>query len=285
MFVALAAAGAQQPQNTQRPAQSGTVARPGYAGPQVRIPGIFVTPIANAPFSATVNIISHQKLPDGTEHVVTTVNHVARTSSGIIYNERRQLVPAGFKGLPRLLSGHIYNPSNHLSVFLDPMTRLARESILPGPPAITLGPTGPGPKRPGLVETDLGSQNMNGVELTGLRQEHTIPAENSGTGKPIVITDDFWYAPDLKVYLIIRHDDPRTGEQMVAVSEVDAHEPDATMFAVPPEYKVVDETPPPPPTPTPAQRPNSPLDKSSPYEMNTVPPAAFNTRTPTTVPR
>ena len=57
----------------------------GYAGPQVRIPGIFVTPIANAPFSATVHIVSHQKLPDGTEHVVMTINHVARTSSGIIY--------------------------------------------------------------------------------------------------------------------------------------------------------------------------------------------------------
>jgi len=244
MVGVLAVVGAQQPQNAQRPGQAGPITRPGYAGPQVRIPGIFVTPMPNAPFTATVNIVSHQKLPDGTEHVVTTVNHVARTSSGIIYNERRQLVPAGFKGTPRLLSGHIYNPSNHLSVFLDPMTHLARETILPGPPAITPGPTGPGPKRPGLIESDLGSQNMNGVELTGLRQERTIPAENSGTGKPIVITDDFWYAPQLYVYLIIRHDDPRTGEQMVAVSEVDRHEPDATLFAVPADYKVVDETPP-----------------------------------------
>ena len=174
------------------------------------------------------------------------MNHVARTSSGIIYNERRQLVPPGYKGVPRLLSGHIYNPSNHLSVFLDPMTHLARESILAGPPAIAPGPTAPGPKMPGTVETDLGTQNMNGVELTGLRRERTIPAEASGTGKPIVITDDFWYAPQLYVYLIIRHDDPRTGEQMVAVSEIDRHDPDSTLFTVPPEYKVVDETPPAP---------------------------------------
>ena len=46
------------------------------------------------------------------------------------------------------------------------------------------------------------------------------------------------------MYLIIRHDDPRTGEQMVAVSEIDPHEPDARLFVVPEEYKVVDETPP-----------------------------------------
>lgn len=240
----LVAAGAQQLQNAQRPAQNGSAIRLGYAGPQVHIPGIFVTPMANAPFTATVNIVSHEKLPDGTEHVVTTVNHVARTSSGIIYNERRQLVPQGFKGVPRLLSGHIYNPSNHLNTYLEPATHLARESILSGSPATTPGPTVVGPKLPGTVETDLGSQSMNGVELTGLRRERTIPAEASGTGKPIVITDDFWYAPQLFVYLIIRHDDPRTGEQMVAVSEIDRHEPDATIFAVPADYKVVDETPP-----------------------------------------
>ena len=68
----------------------------------------------------------------------------------------------------------------------------------------------------------------------------------SGTGKPVVITDDYWYAPQLFVYLMIRHDDPRTGEQMVAVSEIDRRDPDSTLFNVPPEYKVVDETPPPP---------------------------------------
>jgi hypothetical protein len=217
-----------------------------YAGPQVRIPGIYVTPIANEPFTATVKIVSHQKLPDGSEHVVTTINHVARRSSGMIYNERRQLVPVTFLGEPRLLSGHIYDPSSRLSIFTEPMTRLAREQILTRPPAMTPGPTVVGPKLPGTVETDLGSQQMNDVELRGLRRERTIPADRSGTGKPVVITDDYWYAPQLSIYLIVRHDDPRTGEQMIAVTDVDAHEPDAELFAIPAGYKVLDETPPPP---------------------------------------
>ena len=245
MVGALAVVSAQQPQSGQRPGQTGPIVRQGYAGPQVRIPGIFVTPMPNAPFTATVNIVSHQKLPDGTEHIVTSMDRVARTSSGIIYNERRQLLPAGQKQEPRLLGVLIYNPSNRLSISLDPMSHLARERILDHPPVATPGPTSPGPKMPGTTETDLGSQNMNGVELTGLRRERTIPAEMSGTGKPVVVTDDYWYAPALYVYLIIRHDDPRTGEQMVAVSEIDRHEPDASLFAVPAEYKVVDETPPP----------------------------------------
>ncbi len=218
----------------------------GYAGVQVRVPGIFVTPVANEPFTATVKIVSHQKLADGSEHVVTSINHVARRSSGMIYNERRQLVPASFQGEPRLLSTHIYDPSSRLSITTEPAKRLAREQILPHAPATAPGPTVVGPKLPGTVETDLGTQQMNGVELRGLRRERTIAAELSGTGKPVVITDDYWFAPQLSIYLIVRHDDPRTGEQLIAVTDVDAHEPDANLFVVPASYKVLDETPPPP---------------------------------------
>ena len=74
---------------------------------------------------------------------------------------------------------------------------------------------------------------MNGVVLHGLRRERTLGADRSGTGKSLMITDDYWYAPVLSVYLIIRHDDPRTGEQLVAVTEIDRTEPDAVRFRVP----------------------------------------------------
>jgi hypothetical protein len=57
---------------------------PDYRGVQIFVPGIFLTPIPNAPFSASVEIISHQKLPDGTENVRTTTNHIALDSAGRI---------------------------------------------------------------------------------------------------------------------------------------------------------------------------------------------------------
>lgn len=219
---------------------------PGYRGVQTRVPGIFVTPVANAPFSATVQIISHTHMPDGSEHVVTTMNHIARASSGIIYNERRSLVPAGFQGTPRLLSAHVYDPSSRQSLFIDPALHLARAMTLRAPestPADSLPPQQQ-PKLPGVTETELGTQALNGLELQGIRKQRTVAAEMSGTGKPVVITDDYWYSPELSIYMTIRHDDPRTGEQLIVVADVDRHEPPSETFVVPPEYKVVDETTP-----------------------------------------
>ncbi|WP_260737540.1 hypothetical protein [Tunturiibacter lichenicola] len=216
-------------------------------GVQTIVPGIFVTPVPNAPFSATVEILSHEILPDGTTNTHTTTAHISRSSSGRIYNERRQLVPTTYKGEPELLSAHIYDPSSRLNIFYNPYERLARETILAEPPKApanavpSLAPI----NNPYFKQENIGTQPLGGLTLTGIRKSHTIPAAMSGTGHDIVIVDEYWYSPDLSIYMIIKHNDPRTGEQLVAVSSVDRHEPDASVFAVPSNYKIVDETPPP----------------------------------------
>lgn len=121
-----------------------------YRGVQIIVPGIFVTPIPNAPFTATIEILSHELLPDGSVNTHTTTAHVARSSSGRIYNERRQLVTTNFRGDPPLLSAHIYDPSSRLNIFYNPFQRIARETILPGPPRRppTPSPTAPRPTIP-----------------------------------------------------------------------------------------------------------------------------------------
>ena len=216
-----------------------------YPGVQTNVGGIFHNAHFQLPlFRLTSKIVSHSKTTDGSEHVVTTTEHIARASSGRIYNERRMLVPADFKGTPRLLGFLIYDPSSRLSIRVDPMQHLAREVTLRAPQQIPPGSLPPQqqPKLPGITETDLGTQQMNGLQLQGIRKQRTIPADMSGTGKPIVINDDYWYSPELAIYTTIRHDDPRTGEQLVAVTHVERHEPSAETFVVPPEYKLVDET-------------------------------------------
>lgn len=231
---------------------------PDYPGMQIHIPGVYVTPVPYAPFSADVQIITHQKLPDGTETIRMTINHIARDSSGRIYNESRRLVPSTFKGEPMLTSAHIFDPTTRHSIFYNPQLRLARDMVLQpteatrqmpphaplptfGNPAQAASSAGANPR---LTDTDLGEQIIDGTALHGTEKQRTIDASLSGTGKPVTITDQYWYSPDLSVYLIVKHDDPRTGEQIVAVTHIDRQEPQAERFQVPPGYKVVDETPP-----------------------------------------
>ncbi|WP_263419418.1 hypothetical protein [Terriglobus albidus] len=218
---------------------------PDYRGPQTLIPGIYVTPIPNVPFSANVEIVSHVKLDNGTETIRTTTAKVARLSSGKIRNEQRQMLPATVKVEPALLSAHIYDPQTRKSTFLNPATHIAREIILSQPPrpAPNSVPQSAPSNNPNYREENLGTQEMDGLQLTGIRKVRTIPAQLSTTGKEVAITDEYWYSPVLQIYMLISHKDPRSGEQIVAVRNVDRHEPLQDLFEVPTGYKEVDETP------------------------------------------
>jgi hypothetical protein len=44
--------------------------------------------------------------------------------------------------------------------------------------------------------------------------------------------------------MLTRHNDPRTGVQIVTITQVNRSEPDPALFQVPAGYKIVDENPP-----------------------------------------
>jgi hypothetical protein len=216
---------------------------PPYHGVNEHIDGVFVTPVPDVAFSATAELESTQVLSDGSTEQKKTFNNIARDSTGRIYNERRSLVPPSFTGTPRILSVHLYDPQNRLNTFLDPATHIARQSVLTKPVAApTLG-TAAQATNPLVQEEDLGGEIMENVTVHGTRKRRTIPGQFSGTGKPIVVTDEYWYSDDLHLNMLVKHDDPRTGEQTVTITNVSRTEPEESMFQIPTSYKVVDETP------------------------------------------
>jgi len=89
----------------------------------------------------------------------------------------------------------------------------------------------------------LGTETVAGLLLHGTRKLKTISATLSGTGREVTITDDYWYSEDLKVYLVLKHNDPRTGEQIVGIVKAERNEPDPRTFQIPAGYKILDETP------------------------------------------
>jgi hypothetical protein len=185
-----------------------------------------------------IAINSEQKLPDGTTDVKRTEALIARDSQGRIRNERRMLVTESFRGTPALLSVHIFDPVTRISSLYIPGSGIVRQRTLPPQP--------PGqPTYPGAE--DLGYTNLNGMQAKGVRVTRTIPAQFSSTGKPVQITDEFWYSEDLHMNILERHLDPRSGEQTVAILSIQREEPLASLFEMPAGYKIVDMTPPPQP--------------------------------------
>jgi hypothetical protein len=224
------------------PAQQTSNNPPLYRGTQTHVDGVFVTPVAGVPFSATVLIRSEQSMPDGTTVTRTTINLIGRDSRGRIHNERRSLVPESFRATPHLIEVHIFDLQTRMNTFYDPMTHIARQQVLPEPPKA------PNPRafsNPMVKVEDLDSTNLEGFVTKGLRRSVTIPAQVSGTGAPVTVVDEYWYSEDLHLNLLVRHTDPRTGVQTVAVSNIKREEPPPAFFEVPEGYKIVDMTPPP----------------------------------------
>jgi hypothetical protein len=214
--------------------------------------GVYVTPVAGVPLTAAVQLESKQTLPDGTTEVKKTVNNIARDLQGRIYNERRKWMNPAVGGAPLLLSVHVYDPVTGLNIFLDPATRIARQTArLTREPTqeVVVAPQGAKSGTPvagremRVTEEDLGTQDMESVSVHGNRTSKTISAEASGTGKPVVVTDEYWYSEELHLNMLVKHTDPRTGEQTVTVTHVERNEPSSAMFQIPAGYKVVDETP------------------------------------------
>jgi hypothetical protein len=84
----------------------------------------------------------------------------------------------------------------------------------------------------------LGKQMIEGVEAEGQRATLTIPAGEIGNEQPISIVSENWYSPELKVTVMTRHSDPRMGETVYKLTNINRAEPPSSLFQVPSDYTV-----------------------------------------------
>jgi len=87
---------------------------------------------------------------------------------------------------------------------------------------------------------DLGSQTMQGVTVTGTRTTRVIPAGQIGNDAPISIVTEVWTSPELKTVVYSKRSDPRMGVQTFQLTNIVRAEPDASLFTVPADFRVVD---------------------------------------------
>jgi hypothetical protein len=207
-----------------------------------RIVSIFIPPLTNAPFTATVSLEWTRQTSDGATIILKNHRLVARDSRGRVFEERRRFVPADSDSPSLLFQMDYVDPASHSRTVCFPANRVCdiynflapvSEATLP------VGQMADGHRH--LSREDLGKGQSEGLETIGTRETITSSPGTVGNDREVVLTKEFWYSPKLGVNLVVKRMDPTQGTQVFTVSNVSLAEPDARLFVVPPDYKMMDQ--------------------------------------------
>jgi hypothetical protein len=227
-------------------------------------------PVKGEPYSATTTSESTQTLADGNHITQTHTGAVARDSQGRTRQDTA-LPPIGnlsATSLPHLV--FVRDPVAGTSFTLNLTDKTAWKNPMP-----MVDVEGPGtqietstvmvrrkdggapdmPPPPHAIEMmkhverdddsqatteSLGTQTIEGVAANGVRTTRTIPAGQIGNERPISIVTEVWTSPDLKTIVSSKREDPRMGEQTFKLTNIVRGEPDASLFTVPADFKMID---------------------------------------------
>jgi hypothetical protein len=200
--------------------------------------------VTGAPFSATISTQATQTLADGNQIQHTSTGSLARDSQG---RTRRDMALPAFgpwadsgKPAPHVVS--VNDPVASTRYLLDTDAKTAQKlQVRAGDWAGKERHEHDGAKaaeESETVTTSLGTQMVGGISAEGTRYTRTIPTGQIGNTKPIVIVTERWYSPDLQMFVMTKHTDPRMGEATFQMTNIQRQEPAATLFQVPADYTV-----------------------------------------------
>lgn len=213
--------------------------------------GIAGKTVTGAPFSATVTTQVTHLLADGNKIERTITGTIARDSQG--RTRREMALPALALLAPVGNAPHhdvfINDPVAGKNYMLHPDTKEANEfpvhtrregGKMLGP----LGYLGFGKQfQNEETTTSLGTQTVSGLLAQGTRITRTIPAGEIGNERPIVMTTERWYSPELQMYVLTKRSDPLIGDTVMQFTNIQRQEPDPSVFQVPADYTVTQGPP------------------------------------------
>jgi len=200
--------------------------------------------VTGAPFTASFSTTQTQSLSDGNVINRSTNGSLARDSEG---RTRRDMTLSGigrFAESGQSTTHHVVFINDVVAgtqYILQPDQKTARQSARPkwaGRGRGADADAAEAQNRPNVTTTSLGTQTINGVQAEGTRVTRTIPAGAIGNEKPIVMTTERWYSPDLQTYVLIKRSDPYVGQTEFQLTNIQRQEPDSSLFQVPADYTV-----------------------------------------------
>jgi len=193
--------------------------------------------VRGLPFSAKVELETVSQLQDGTLITHKTYNLDARDSAGRTRNEMRNWITAGGEE-PKLTRIQLYDPATKTRTDLFPLTKLARQWVVAAAAQAT--PVAATAK-PETTREEIGTDTIEGLPVKGTRVTQTYATGALGNDRPLTIVTEYWYAAELRLNLLTKRTDPRHGVQTIRVTELQRQEPDAALFAIGDDYKVLNE--------------------------------------------
>lgn len=223
----------------------GPVGNPGedaffFSGPISGFEGQVVT---GAPFSAQIVNETVQVLADG--------NRIDRKSTGTIARDavgrtRREM---SFGNIGPLAAA---GQAPHLAFINDPAAGKVYTLDESRKTAVVMSPPPKSNQLPkqfsesrlarrfaGEAQSEsLGQKTIEGLVAQGTRVTRTIPAGEIGNEKPITITTERWYSPELQTTILLTRSDPRFGTTTYQLTDITRNDPPQSLFMVPQDYTV-----------------------------------------------
>jgi len=209
----------------------------GMGGP---IPNLFIPLATGQPFHARIVLEVDRQLPDGTSVAQKNYVLVARDSNGREYRENRDMIPADSDREAPIGYTIVYDPKTSLRTTCYPNQRTCREISFDPTQHPVEEPTGPSSDgKFVLARESLGSKTIDGLECTGTRETRTYNPGAFGNDKPVVVTKEIWYSPQLQFNLSVTRLDPRNGTQKLEVTDLKLGDPGKEWFVIPDGYRMV----------------------------------------------
>ena len=207
---------------------------------------IYVPPIHDAPFTATVHTEWARPLAGGGNEIAVNQRKVARDRDGRIYEERWALVPknSNVKSVMNVIQ--IYDPNKHSGYDCFLLGRKKGQCELkdysPSPhadPAVTPGPL---PNNMGYrIHAELGIRDIEGIETVGTRDTTVVNSGVMGNDRPMTFVREYWRSAKLGINLISIVSDLRFGRQTFTLTDISVTEVDPKYYQLPEGFVIDDE--------------------------------------------
>lgn len=223
--------------------------------------GAVMSGVTGMPYSAEQVTEHVQTLADGT-HITQAeeTTKFYRDSQGRTRTEHTFRLPPGLQGsAPTMIE--IMDPVAGVHYTLESQNKTAHKMTFPALPPPSPNSDSTSARRvrtlpaqisneealrPQFSSESLGTQTIEGIVAEGTRTTTTYPVGSIGNDRPITVTTENWRSPDLKVMVLSKTSDPRSGDRTTKLINISRAEPDPSLFQVPPDYEIVEQQPPTP---------------------------------------